>query len=140
MHLLVKENPPPEVLIPEGGPKRETTDRTIIPNPKENVKMKAHKPSGSPITDEMILEYDNVPVEAAARYLGWSVNNVRLSLREGTAPFGIAVKGKNLTYLISPGGLVEYKRKGVPCMTYKEMRAFFKNIFLECIQEKGDTQ
>ena len=97
--------------------------------------MKSHATSGSPITDEEILALDCVPVPMAASYLGWSENNVRLSLREGTAPFGIAVRGKNLTYLISPGGLVEYKKRGVPCMTYTQMRKFFKSLFTECLAE-----
>ena len=64
-------------------------------------------------TDAEILAYDNVPVDVAARYLDWPEQTVRLALREGRATFGIAVKDKALTYKISPGGLVKYKREGV---------------------------
>lgn len=69
-------------------------------------------------TDAEILAYDNVPVDVAARYLDWPEQTVRLALREGRATFGIAVKDKALTYKISPGGLVKYKREGVPCFDY----------------------
>lgn len=70
-------------------------------------------------TDAEILAYDNVPVDVAARYLDWPEQTVRLALREGRATFGIAVKDKALTYKISPGGLVKYKREGVPCFDYE---------------------
>lgn len=58
-------------------------------------------------------------MDVAARYLDWPEQTVRLALREGRATFGIAVKDKALTYKISPGGLVKYKREGVPCFDYE---------------------
>ena len=78
--------------------------------------------------DEDILAYDNVPVDIAARYLDWTEQNVRLALREGRAPFGIAIRDRALTYKISPGGLVRYKREGVPIMSYETMRQMLVSI------------
>ena len=78
--------------------------------------------------DEDILAYDNVPVDIAARYLDWTEQNVRLALREGRAPFGIAIRDRALTYKISPGGLVRYKREGVPVMSYETMRQMLVSI------------
>lgn len=78
--------------------------------------------------DEDILAYDNVPVDIAARYLDWTEQNVRLALREGRAPFGIAIRDRALTYKISPGGLVRYKREGVPIMDYETMRQMLVSI------------
>lgn len=73
-------------------------------------------------TDAEILAYDNVPVEVAARYLDWPEKTVRLALREGRATFGIAVKDKEPTYKISPGGLVRYKREGIPCFDFDTLQ------------------
>ena len=74
-------------------------------------------------TDEEILSLDNVPVDITARYLGWTEQNVRLALREARAPFGIAIPGNKgaLTYKISHGGLVKYKREGAPVMSYETL-------------------
>lgn len=78
------------------------------------------KPAAVP-TDEEIQSYDNVPVSVAARYLGWTEHNVRLALREGTAPFGIAIKDKQICYKITPGGLITFKRRGAPVMNFDTM-------------------
>lgn len=79
-------------------------------------------------TDEEILELDNVPVDVTARYLGWTEQNVRLALRESRAPFGIAIPGDKgaLTYKISPGGLVKYKREGAPVVSYETLLMMVK--------------
>lgn len=69
-------------------------------------------------TDEEIMGYTNVPVEVAARYIGWSSCNVAYALQQERAPFGMAAQtGENpvtglpkYTYNISPGLLVAYKR------------------------------
>lgn len=82
-------------------------------------------------TDEEILSYDNVPVEVAARYLDWTQATVRLALREGRATFGIAVRDNALTYKISPGGLVKYKREGVPCVDYFTIQDMFRRVLRE---------
>lgn len=85
-----------------------------------NRRIQEKKPAPS---DEEILSLDNVPVEMAARYLGWTEQNVRLALREARAPFGVAIPGARgtLTYKISPGGLVKYKREGAPVMSYETL-------------------
>ncbi len=85
-------------------------------------------------TDDEILAYDNVPVEVAARYLDWPEQTVRLALREGRATFGIAVKDRALTYKISPGGLVRYKREGVPCFDYETILGMVKSAVSSTIQ------
>lgn len=87
-------------------------------------------------TDEEILQYENVPVDVAARYLDWPEQTVRLALREGRAPFGIAVRGKTLIYKISPGGLVRYKRDGVPCIDYKTIQDLIQRVVTQTIQEE----
>ena len=89
-------------------------------------------------TDDEILNYDNVPVDVAARYLDWTEQNVRLALREGRAPFGIAIQDRALTYKISPGGLVKYKREGVPVMSYETMRYLVRTA-LESVLRNGVT-
>lgn len=63
------------------------------------------------ITDETILEYDNVPVCIAAQYLGTSQQFIRILLQQERAPIGTAVQmsGTKWTYHVSPGLLIEYK-------------------------------
>lgn len=69
-------------------------------------------------TDEEILSYTNVPVEVAARYIGWSSCNIAWALQQERAPYGHAAQtGVNretgyptYSYNISPGLLVKYKR------------------------------
>ena len=85
-------------------------------------------------TDEEILSYDNVPVDVAARYLDWPEQTVRLALREGRATFGVAVRDKALTYKISPGGLVKYKREGVPCFDYRTIQQLVESVVARTIQ------
>ena len=90
-------------------------------------------------TDEEILAFDNVPVEVAARYLDWTEQTLRLALREGRATFGIAVKDRALTYKISPGGLVKYKREGVLCFDYATILGMIRTAIqaeLACAREE----
>lgn len=94
------------------------------------------KPREAAPTDEAILAYDNVPVDIAARYLDWPEQTVRLALREGRAPFGTAVRGKNLTYKISPGGLVRYKREGAPCFDYPTIKSLIQEAVEKTIREE----
>lgn len=86
-------------------------------------------------TDDEILAYDNVPVAVAARYLNWTENTVRLALREGRASFGIAVKDDGVTYKISPGGLVKYKREGVPCFDYETICMMVNRVLTKTVHE-----
>ena len=39
-----------------------------------------------------ILRYNNVPVELAAKFIGWSDVTIRYALQEERAPFGIAAQ------------------------------------------------
>lgn len=91
--------------------------------------------------DEEILSYDNVPVDVAARYLDWTEQNVRLSLREARAPFGVAVPGGcgGLSYKISPGGLVRYKRQGVPVMSYETMLHMVKEAVAGIVEPEMES-
>lgn len=89
-------------------------------------------------TDEEILSYDNVPVCIAARYLDWPEQTVRLALREGRATFGVAVRDKELTYKISPGGLVQYKREGIPCFDYRTIQQLMETVVRSTIREEMD--
>lgn len=69
-------------------------------------KMTAQTPS-----DQDILNYNNVPVDVAAKYIGWSSCNVVRALQQERAPFGMAAQtsATTWTYNISPGLLVKYK-------------------------------
>ena len=68
-------------------------------------------------TDEDVMAYNNVPVDVAAKYIGWSSCNVGWALQQERAPFGMATQtGVNkktgrptFSYNISPGLLVKYK-------------------------------
>ena len=64
------------------------------------------KTAKRPLTDEEIMAYDNVPIDVAARYIGWSSPTIYRALREERAPFGLAVCSEETgtwTYNISPG-------------------------------------
>lgn len=57
---------------------------------------------------------NNISVAQAARILGKSEQFVRVSLQQGTAPFGFAVKNKTqYSYHISPYKLKEYMGEAV---------------------------
>ena len=78
-------------------------------------------------TDEEILSYDSVPVEVAAKYIGWSSCNVVFALQQERAPFGIAARtGCTWTYNISPGLLVKYKRGELQAWRLCEFLKFVK--------------
>ena len=40
------------------------------------------------ITDEEIMQYDNVPVEIAAAYIGMGAGSLRYSMQDRDCPFG----------------------------------------------------
>lgn len=87
-------------------------------------KMTAKTPS-----DEDILAYNNVPVDVAAKYIGWSSCNVVRALQQERAPFGMAAQtGVNqktgsptFTYQISPGLLVKYKHGEIQAWRLNEV-------------------
>ena len=63
--------------------------------------------SDKPLADGKII--NKISVAQAARILGKSEQFVRVSLQQGTAPFGFAVKNKTqYSYHISPYKLKEY--------------------------------
>lgn len=73
--------------------------------------------------DEEILRYDNVPVDVAARYIGWSSATIYYALQDERAPFGMAVKSPKggWAYNISPGALVRYKHGELPAWRLQEI-------------------
>ena len=71
----------------------------------------ARKMTAQTPTDQEIMSYNNVPVDVAAKYIGWSSCNVYRALQQERAPFGMAAQTSETawTYNISPGLLVKYK-------------------------------
>ncbi len=79
-------------------------------------------------TDEVILRYANVPLNLAAKYIGWSNTTIRYALQEERAPFGIAARNPNTdtwAYNISPEALVKYK--------HGELEHYRLNDLVKCI-------
>lgn|GEM_PF-434064 len=77
-----------------------------------------------PPTDEEILALNDVPVQLAARYIGWSSVTITNALKQERAPFGFAAQNPNTgswTYNISPGALVRYKRGDLPTYRLNEV-------------------
>ena len=80
-------------------------------------------------TDEEILSYTNVPVDVAAKYIGWSSCNIYRALQQERAPFGMAAQtGEDkktglpiFTYNISPGLLVKYKHGEIQAWRLNEV-------------------
>ena len=70
--------------------------------------------------DQEILQYDDVPVDAAAKYIGKSKPFIYCGLRFNRLPFGTAVQlpGGQWSYSISPGLLVAYKRGTLPTVIH----------------------
>lgn len=83
------------------------------------------KKSASSIpTDDEIMAYANVPVEIAAKYIGWTGHALRYALQDQRVPFGVATKvTSQWSYNISPGGLVKYKRGDLPAYTLKDLES-----------------
>lgn len=85
-------------------------------------------------TDEEIMSYTNVPVEVAAKYIGWSSCNVAYALQQERAPFGCAAKTgigasgfPSYTYNISPGLLVGYKHGTIQAWHLGELIKLFES-------------
>lgn len=75
-------------------------------------------------TDAEILKYKNVPVDVAARYIGWSSVTITNALKQERAPFGFSSQNPNtgsFAYNISPGLLVKYKNGDLPTYKLKEV-------------------
>lgn len=92
-----------------------------------------------PPSDEKVLSYDNVPIDVAAPYIGWSTPTLYAALQQERAPFGFAVqneKGGGWVYNISPGGLVKYKREGAPIIRLGELRKMMADSAKEVLDAK----
>lgn len=93
-------------------------------------------------TDTDILAYDNVPVQVAASYIGWSTTTLYYALQDGRAPFGFVsinkdastYSGCSFTYNISPGLLVAYKRGTLACPSPSEIM----RVILNAVQDMVD--
>jgi len=80
-------------------------------------------------TEQDILGHNNVPLEVAAKYIGWSSATIRKALIQERAPFGVAVQtgvnGKtgrpSYAYNISPGALIKYKNGDLPTWRLNEV-------------------
>lgn len=71
-----------------------------------------------------ILRYNNVPVELAAKFIGWSDVTIRYALQEERAPFGIAAQNPKTgtwAYNISPGLLIKYKNGELQAYKLKDL-------------------
>ena len=89
------------------------------------------KRSKNPPKDEEILSYDNVPLETAAKYIGWSSVTVRYALQEERAPFGCAARNPSTgtwSYNISPGLLLKYKRGEMPVCKLRDLTALVADM------------
>lgn len=89
-------------------------------------------------TEEEIMAQNNVPVEMAARYIGWSTPTLYYALQDQRAPFGVAVKSPKggWAYNISPGLLVKYKRGDLPTYRLKEVVELAAEGVERVIEEK----
>lgn len=95
-------------------------------------------------TDQEIMAYNNVPVDVAARYIGWSSCNIYRALQQERAPYGSAVQtGKNKktgaptwSYHISPGMLVKYKRGDLPAYRLNEVIKLAADGIEEILDER----
>lgn len=98
-------------------------------------------------TDEEIMSYNNVPVEIAAKYIGWSSCNVAYALQQERAPFGCAAQtGENpetgwptYTYNISPGLLVGYKHGTIQAWHLGELVKLFESRVDGLIDKRLDA-
>ena len=82
-------------------------------------------------TEEAILAYNNVPIELAAKFIGWSDITIRYALQEERAPFGMAAQNPKTgtwSYNISPGLLLKYKSGELPAWKLKELSAMLADM------------
>lgn len=92
----------------------------------------------TPTRDE-IMQYDSVPVEIAAKYIGMSENRLRFAMQDERVPFGFVsinydaktYSGNVYTYNISPGLLVAYKEGTLPTSSL----AGALNILIDAIKD-----
>lgn len=90
-------------------------------------------------TEEAILAYNNVPIELAAKFIGWSDITIRYALQEERAPFGMAAQNPKTgtwSYNISPGLLLKYKSGELPAWKLKELSAMLADHAERIIDER----
>lgn len=92
-------------------------------------------------TDEKIMSYVNVPVEIAAKYIGWSSCNVRYALQQERAPYGHAVQTgekpdgtPTYSYHISPGLLIGYQRGTIQAWKLSKLARFIEDLVQRLIE------
>lgn len=95
------------------------------------------RPKESPSDDE-IMQHNNVPIQTAAKYVGWSTATLYRALQEERAPFGMAVKCESgsWAYNISPGLLVKYKRGDLPTYRLREVQELAADGIARLLDEK----
>ncbi len=90
-------------------------------------------------TREEIMQYNSVPVEVAAKYIGISDKRLRFAMQDERVPFGFVsinydaktYSGNAYTYNISPGLLVAYKEGTLPASSM----AGALNILIDAIRD-----
>lgn len=107
----------------------------------------SRKASAATPTEEEILSYTNVPLEVAAKYIGWSSCNIATALQQERAPYGHAAQTgvsrdtgyPTYTYNISPGLLVAYKRGNMEAWKLGQLAKVIAAEFGAMIDEKMDS-
>lgn len=90
-------------------------------------------------TEKDILAYNNVPIELAAKFIGWSDITIRYALQEERAPFGMAAQNPKTgtwSYNISPGLLLKYKNGELPAWKLKELSTMLADHAERIIDER----
>lgn len=90
-------------------------------------------------TEEAILAYNNVPIELAAKFIGWSDITIRYALQEERAPFGMAAQNPKTgtwSYNISPGLLLKYKSGELPAWKLKDLSTMLADHAERIIDER----
>lgn len=92
-------------------------------------------------TDEEILKYRNVPVEVAAKYIGWSSSTLKNAMKHGTAPVGMVAQNENggFSYHISPGNLVKYMNGELPIYRLNEVIKLITDSAEEVMNTRVDN-
>lgn len=97
------------------------------------------KTAKRPLTDEEIMAYDNVPIDVAARYIGWSSPTIYRALREERAPLWpcrLQRRDRDVDVQHSPGLLVKYKRGDLPTYRLREL----EEVMVRHVQEALDLR
>lgn len=91
------------------------------------------------ITDEEILQFQNVPVGIAAAAIGWSTPTMYIALQENRAPFGFAVKNEKTnswTYNVSPAGLIKYRKGELQTLSLPGLKEMWADVANQVVSAK----